>query len=93
MALEPKLRQDQAEAVAGQRHAAGRITGRVQQMDSAALVDRGGGDQNAVLDNGMAGERDVALLGQDQAGIADRAAAAAGGQAPATTSLPLVLEY
>jgi hypothetical protein len=62
-------------------------------MDGAALVDRGGRDQNAVLDNGMAGERDVALLGEDQTGVADRAAAAAGMTSTGATSLPRVVEY
>ncbi len=47
-------------------------------MDGAALVDGGGRDQEAVLDDGTAGQGDVALLREHQAGIVDGAAGAAG---------------
>src|ERR1700761_3222035 len=44
-------------------------------MDGAALVDRGGRDQDAVLHDGMAGQRDIALLREYQPGVVDDAAA------------------
>ncbi|MGY3529100.1 hypothetical protein ACVISU_001868 [Bradyrhizobium sp. USDA 4452] len=74
------LRQDQADAVVGQRNAAGGVGRRVEQMDAAALIDRGGGENNAVLGDGMPGQRDVALLGEDETGVGDGPAGAAAAQ-------------
>ena len=44
-------------------------------MDRAALANRGGSDDRAGLDHGLADERDIARAGLDQPGIDDRAAA------------------
>ncbi len=47
-------------------------------MNGAALVHRRGREQQAILHDRVPGERDVALLGENETGIADRTAAAAG---------------
>ena len=65
------------EAASPQRDAAGAVRCRVKQMDGAAGIHRGGRHQRAALGDAAAGQRDVALLGEHQAGIAHSAVHAA----------------
>ena len=57
-----QFRRDRTDAPAGDGDAAGGVAGCVQQMDRAALMDRRGGQQNAVLRQTAPGQRDIAAL-------------------------------